>query len=171
MREYYHSTGINAALTYTPEGRNTLFILDAMNDLFEAHFDNGWFLNILEKMSFSSVSLREIRDMIRLKEIYETDLPKLDNGIDSLREFLDFVTKYVRPILREELGVSGFRKGGPGTLPRSTNEVVKEFFLYTFPHNLARLKDLHAQLAPMIYLLKGVGTHAEPALQSLRASV
>jgi len=170
MREYYHSTGINAVLTDTPEGRTTLFILDAMKDLFEAHFDNGWFLNILEKMSFSSVSLREIRTMISLKDIYETDLPKLDNGIDSLREFLSFTEKYVRPILRDELGMSGFSRNLP-VFTNTTNEVVKGLFLYTFPHNLSRLADLHAQLAPMIYLLKGTKGLSEVSFQSLRASV
>jgi hypothetical protein len=161
---------MNAALTDTPEGRRTLFILEAMGGLFEAHFDNGWFLNILEKMSFSSVSLREIRTMISLKEIYETDIIKLENGIDSLREFIGFVEKYVQPILREELGISGFRRGN-GTALKSTNDVVKEFFLYTFPHNLARLNDLYGQLAPMIYMLKGLGGLREPAPQSLRPAL
>jgi hypothetical protein len=33
--------------------------------------------------------------------------------------------------------------------------VIKGFFLYTFPHNLERLADLHSQLAPLVRTMRG----------------
>jgi hypothetical protein len=154
MKELYAASGINSSLSETAEGRSVLFILEALRGLFDAHFDSGWFLNILEKMSFSASVLRDIRVMIHLTSINDGDLPKLEAGVDGLEEFIGFIHHYVQPVLRDELGISGF---GPRAADSSdaTTEVIKGFFLYTFPHNLERLADLHSQLAPLVRTMRG----------------
>lgn len=87
--------------------------------------------------------------MLQLKEIYVNDLPQIENGIESLEQFIVFVERYVQPVLRDELGVSGFRSRGAAS-GEGTENVVRGFFLYTFPHNMARLSDLHSQLKPLL---------------------
>ncbi len=167
MKEMYAASGINSSLSETTEGRSILFILEALRGLFDAHFDSGWFLNILEKMSFSTSVLRDIRVMIHLTSINVGDLPKLEAGVEGLEEFIGFIHRYVQPVLRDELGVSGF---GPRAADSSDNttEVIKGFFLYTFPHNLDRLADLHSQLAPLVRTMRGTEGPAIP-YQSARA--
>jgi fido (protein-threonine AMPylation protein) len=51
----------------------------------------------------------------------------------------------VLPVLREELGLSGFERFTHAGDDR-TVRVVKGFFAYTFPSNLDKLADLTARL-------------------------
>ena len=91
--------------------------------------------------------------MVQLTSIHDGDLSKLEAGVESLEEFISFIHRCVQPVLRDELGVSGFTRCAADT-DNTTNAVLKEFFIYTFPHNLERLVDLHSQLVPLVKNLR-----------------
>lgn len=149
MENRYPDSGINVSFPEIKEERTILFLLEALCGLFEAHFDSGWFLNILDRMSFSPSVMRDIRVMIHLTSIDNGDLPKLEAGTEGLKEFLEFAHRSILPVLRDQLGISGFstRAAGPAD---ATTDVLKGFFLYTFPHNLRRLSELYMQLEPLV---------------------
>ena len=154
MENTYTGSGMNVSFSETREERTILFLLEAICGLFEAHFDSGWFLNILDRMSFSPSVMRDIRVMIHLASIDEGDIPKLEAGADGLKEFLEFAHRSVLPVLRDQLGISGFSTLAAGPADATTN-VLKGFFFYTFPHNLRRLSDLYSQLEPLVEGLRG----------------
>ncbi len=131
------------------ETQRVLFLIEAVRSLFYNHFDKGWFLNLLEKMSFPSSVLRQIRQMIQLRELYERDAPVLETGVEALEEFISFARHSIQPVLRDELGMSGFSQE-PNSRSDSGSSVIRGFFLYAFPHNLDRLEDLTSQLKPLV---------------------
>jgi len=169
MKELYARSGINSSLSESINGRSILFVLEALKGLFDAHFDNGWLLNILDKLSFSPSVLRDIRIMIHLSSINDGDLSKLEAGLEGLEEYITFTHRCVLPVLREELGISGFYRFSSGS-PDETTAVLKGFFLYTFPHNLERLTDLYTQLVPLVAALKGseLNTRVYPRIRAVQ---
>ena len=144
-----NNNGFMARLIENDETRQILFLIEAVGSLFDNNFDKGWFLNLLEKMSFSSSVLREIRQMLQLETLYERDIYTLDSGVTGLEEFIVFARRYLQPVLRDELGVSGFSQESPETTDQSS-AVVKGFFIYAFPYNLDRLEGLVGQLKPLV---------------------
>ncbi len=147
-----NSTGIMSNLSESNEAGRILFLIEAVGTIFDNNFDKGWFLNLLDKMSFPSSVLREIRQMAMLRTLYEQDFPVLEAGVMGLEEFIAFARRYIQPVIRDELGVSGFThtthdSGDPGT------DVIKGFFVYAFPYNLDRLEDYTKQLKPLVQRL------------------
>ncbi|HKK66097.1 MAG TPA: hypothetical protein VJ967_09600 [Clostridia bacterium] len=151
-----NNNGFMARLIENDETRQILFLIEAVGSLFDNNFDKGWFLNLLEKMSFSSSVLREIRQMLQLETLYERDIYTLDSGVTGLEEFIVFARRYLQPVLRDELGVSGFSQVCPETIDQSST-VVKGFFIYAFPYNLDRLEGLLRQLKPLVDNLQTEG--------------
>lgn len=143
------SSGILPQVTENEETQRILFLIEALRTLFYNHFDKGWFLNLLEKMSFPSSVVRQIRQMIQLHELYERDTHILETGVEALEEFIHFARISIQPVLRDELGVSGF-SCEQSNLVDSGSAVIRGFFVYAFPHNLDRLEDLTLQLKPLV---------------------
>ena len=144
-----NNNGFMARVVENDETRRVLFLLEAVGTLFDNNFDKGWFLNLLDKMSFPSSVLREIRQMLQLETLYEGDIYTLDSGVTGLEEFIAFARRYLQPVLRDELGVSGFSQESPETTDQSS-AVVKGFFIYAFPYNLDRLEGFVRQLKPLV---------------------
>ena len=143
------SSGILPQVTENEDTQRILFLIEALRTLFYNHFDKGWFLNLLEKMSFSSSVLRQIRQMIQLHDLYERDTHILEAGVEALEEFVHFARVSIQPVIRDELGVSGF-SCEQSNITDSGSAVIRGFFVYAFPHNLDRLEDLTLQLKPLV---------------------
>lgn len=143
------SSGILPQVTENEDTQRILFLIEALRTLFYNHFDKGWFLNLLEKMAFPSSVLRQIRQMIQLHDLYERDTHILEAGVEALEEFVHFARISIQPVLRDELGVSGF-SCEQNNFADSGSSVIRGFFVYAFPHNLDRLEDLTLQLKPLV---------------------
>jgi hypothetical protein len=128
-----------------PAERYALDVIAASRELYTRHFDNGWLMTILERHSFNGVYLQDIRRLIELNTLYPSDYYRLLEGTKALEEFIRFCRHCVLPVLREELGLSGFERFTHAGDDR-TVRVVKGFFAYTFPSNLDKLADLTARL-------------------------
>jgi hypothetical protein len=144
-----NNNGFIARVVENDATRQILFLIEAVGTLFDNSFDKGWFLNLLDKMSFPSSVLREIRQMLQLERLYERDIYTLESGVTGLEEFIVFARRYLQPVLRDELGVSGFSRESPDSTDQSS-AVVKGFFIYAFPHNLDRIEGLMKQLKPLV---------------------
>lgn len=161
---------------YTQESTasSILTVIDEIRGLFRNHFESGWFLIILERMSFNSVYLNDIRNLIELQSIYPADFYQIKTGAVAVEEFVTFARRYVLPVLRDELGISGFTRHSVGDRDRTT-QVVKEFFASTFPHNVQKLADLSEELSRLVDVmaaeerLAGPGFNAPPSPSSIPA--
>ena len=142
-------SGILSQVTANEDTQRILFLIEAVRTLFYNHFDKGWFLNLLEKMSFPSSVLRQIRQMVQLHDLFERDTHILESGVEALEEFISFSRYSIQPVLRDELGMSGFSPDQSGRSDASSS-VIRGFFIYAFPHNLDRLEDLTSQLKPLV---------------------
>lgn len=124
--------------------RYALDIIEALRDLYLRHFDNGWFTTILERHSFERRHLNDIYRLLELRSLSPTDYFKLRDGIRALTEFITFNRRCIMPVLRDELGLSGFATSVKNSRGKedNTTRVVKSFFVYTFPSNLEQLAEL-----------------------------
>ncbi len=124
--------------------RCALDIIEALRDLFLRHFDNGWFTTILERYSFERRHLNDIYRLLELRSLSPGDYFKLRDGIRALIEFVTFNRRCIMPVLRDELGLSGFAASMKHSAGKEddTTRVVKSFFVYTFPANLEQLAEL-----------------------------
>ncbi len=126
--------------------------IDEIRGLFTGHFQSGWFLMVLERMSFNTIYLNDIRQLMELQSIYPSDFYRIKTGIVALEEFIAFSRRYVLPVLRDQLGISGFSRRRNPDRDRTT-QVVKELFASTFPQNLQRLTELSNDLADHLELM------------------
>ncbi|MCF7928076.1 MAG: hypothetical protein K9L68_03805 [Spirochaetales bacterium] len=122
--------------------------LTRVRELFRIYFDNSWFVGILERMSFNSLTLHEIRRMLEMRSSYVTDSYRLLTGVRALEELVAFTRRYVLPVIRDELGVSGFTRHKNRSQDPIT-QVVKGLFSATFPANLMHLEELTTELTEM----------------------
>lgn len=147
-----NNSGLMPRVAENEDTRRILFLIEAIRGIFNNNLDKGWFLNLLDKMSFPSSSLREIRQMIQLEALYERDTYLLESGVAALEEFIAFAQRSLQPILRDELGVSGFSQDDT-TAADQSSVIVKGFFIYAFPYNLNRLADFTNRLKPLVLKL------------------
>jgi hypothetical protein len=141
--------------------RYALDLIAAIRELYLRHFDNGWFMTILERHSFNRLYLNDIKRLIELTALYPGDYYRLRDGVRALTEFIGFCRRCVLPVLRDELGLSGFDPAGHRDDP--TTQVVKGFFAYTFPANLEQLSELTGRLRESTDELTGLSANSEPA--------
>ncbi|MFP4492013.1 MAG: hypothetical protein ACLFNZ_11100 [Spirochaetaceae bacterium] len=140
--------------------------IDEIRGIFRNHFESGWFLTVLERMSFNTIYLNDIRRLTELQSIYPSDYYHIRTGTIALEEFTRFSRRYLLPVLRDQLGISGFTRWSNPDQDRTTI-VVKEFFAAAFPHNLRRLAELTAHLRSATHRLameedifEGIGVNA-----------
>jgi len=75
--------------SYTESPASTILnLIDEIRGLYKNHFESGWFLTILERMSFNGVYLNDIRRLIELQSIYPADFYLLKTGTAALEEFI-----------------------------------------------------------------------------------
>ncbi|MFO7850426.1 MAG: hypothetical protein R6V67_10735 [Spirochaetia bacterium] len=122
-----------------------LYCIDEIRGIFRNHFESGWFLIVLERMAFNTVYLNDIRRLTELQSIYPSDFYHIRTGTIAMEEFIQFSRRYLLPVLRDQLGISGFTRWSIPHQDRTTL-VVKEFFASAFPYNLERLAELTEQL-------------------------
>lgn len=118
--------------------------LEALREHFDRYFDRGWLAMIIDDLPIDSSVVRQIRELLALPVVYAEDLPEIRYGIDTLRVFATELRRHLLPVLRDRLGVSGFR--GLRSASGADDRVHRQFLCMTFPHNLQRLEELVCDL-------------------------
>jgi hypothetical protein len=129
-----------------------LSAIDELRGLFTGHFQSGWFLTVLERLSFNTIYLNDIRQLAELRSIYPSDYYRVKTGAVAIEEFVRFCRRYVQPVLRDQLGISGFSRHSEYDNDRTT-QVVKALFASTFAQNIERLSELSGMLDELIETL------------------
>lgn len=123
---------------------SVISIIAGIREVFEAHFERAWFAVLIDDLPMERQVMSDIRRLLGLHFYQEGDEYVIMIGIQQLEHFVSVVRRYLLPVLRDELGVSGFK---PGRAPINKHDmIIRKMCLYTFPHNLKRLEELTEEL-------------------------
>jgi len=112
--------------------------------VFEDHFDRTWFAIIIDGLPIDFRTIRIIRELVGLQSIHVGDEWFIYQAVVELSRFSLLIRKFLLPVLKERLGVSGLM---PHRVVRDrTQYILRRFVAYTFPYNLERLEGLTGQL-------------------------
>jgi len=116
----------------------------ALREHFGRHFDRGWLAMIIDDLPIDFTTLRQIRQLLTVTEVYDEDLDSIRFGAEQLQHFAAGLRRYLLPVLKERLGVSGLLP----TRPRfdETQRVHRQLLCHSFPYNLTRLEELTTEL-------------------------
>jgi hypothetical protein len=124
--------------------QSLLPVIREIKQVFESHFDRTWFSIIIDGLPIDFRTLRMIRELTALQSIHLGDEWFIYQSLMELNRFILLVRKFLLPVLRERLGVSGLF---PHRMVRDrTQYILRRFVAYTFPFNLERLETLGAEL-------------------------
>jgi hypothetical protein len=112
--------------------------------VFEDHFDRTWFAIIIDGLPIDFRTIRMIRELVGLESIHVGDEWFIYQAVVELSRFILLIRKFLLPVLKERLGVSGLI---PDRIVRDRYQyILRRFVAYTFPYNLERLEALTADL-------------------------
>jgi hypothetical protein len=112
--------------------------------VFEDHFDRTWFAIIIDGLPIDFRTIRMIRELVGLESIHVGDQWFIYQAVVELSRFSLLIRKFLLPVLKERLGVSGLM---PDRIVRDRYQyILRRFVAYTFPYNLERLEALTADL-------------------------
>jgi hypothetical protein len=112
--------------------------------VFEDHFDRTWFAIIIDGLPIDFRTIRMIRELVGLQSIHVGDEWFIYQAVVELSRFSLLIRKFLLPVLKERLGVSGLV---PDRIVRDRVQyILRRFVAYTFPYNLERLEALTAEL-------------------------
>ena len=87
----------------------TVKILSTIETLrvhFDIFFDRGWLAMVIDDLPIDFTTLREVRQLVTVGEIYPEDLPNIRYGARQLQQFALDLRRHLLPVLRERLGIS-----------------------------------------------------------------
>jgi len=112
--------------------------------VFEDHFDRTWFAIIIDGLPIDFRTIRMIRELVGLQSIHVGDEWFIYQAATELSRFSLLIRKFLLPVLKERLGVSGLI---PHRIVRDRYQyILRRFVAYTFPYNLERLEALTTEL-------------------------
>ena len=89
-------------------------------------------------------TIRVIRELATLQSIHVGDEWFIYQAVVELSRFILLIRKFLLPVLKERLGVSGLV---PHKIVRDRSQyILRRFVAYTFPYNLERLEALTVEL-------------------------
>ncbi|UCF95810.1 MAG: hypothetical protein JSV89_11555 [Spirochaetaceae bacterium] len=119
-------------------------LIRKIRQVFEDHFDRTWFAIIIDGLPIDFRTIRMIRELVGLQSIHVGDEWFIYQAVVELSRFSLLIRKFLLPVLKERLGVSGLI---PHRIVRDrTQYILRRFVAYTFPFNLERLEALTAEL-------------------------
>jgi hypothetical protein len=119
-------------------------LIRKIRQVFEDHFDRTWFAIIIDGLPIDFRTIRIIRELVGLQSIHVGDQWFINQAATELNRFSLLIRKFLLPVLKERLGVSGLI---PDRIVRDRYQyILRRFVAYTFPHNLERLEALTAEL-------------------------
>ena len=119
-------------------------VIRRIRQVFEDHFDRTWFAIIIDGLPIDFRTIRMIRELVGLESIHVGDEWFIYQAVVELSRFSLLIRKFLLPVLKERLGVSGLV---PHRIVRDrTQFILRRFVAYTFPYNLERLEALTIEL-------------------------
>jgi hypothetical protein len=130
--------------THSISSISLLTTIAALREHFSRHFDRGWLAMIIDDLPIDFTTLRQIRQLLTVTEVYPEDLSTVRFGADQLRHFAADLRRYLLPVIRERLGVSELLPSRPRL--DEVQRVHRQLLCLSFPYNLTRLEELTTEL-------------------------
>lgn len=125
-----------------------LAVIREVRDVFESHFDRTWFSLLIDGMPIDFGSIRDIRRLLTMRNLYPGEEWEILRGVRDLEVFIAHVKCFLLPVLKERLGISQLF---PGRQVRDgTQFIIRKFVAFTFPYNLERLQVLTDKLKNLL---------------------
>ena len=118
--------------------------LAELRELFVSQFDIKWLHNLLDDLPIDATVFETTRQMFENDAAVVDDPARITEGLEALEAFATDLRRFLLPSIREKLGVSGLSPRF--SLKDKDKMVVQVMVAYTFPHNLAKLEQLIADL-------------------------
>lgn len=135
---------IKSYLEAAGEAQDIMELVQKIKHTFEDHFDRTWFSLIIDGLPIDFRTVRLIREVVSLHSLHPGDEWLLYQGAIELGRFVYHVRKFLLPVIKERLRVSGLF---PHQIVKDkTQYILRRFVVYTFPHNLERLACLTGEL-------------------------
>jgi hypothetical protein len=119
-------------------------VIRRIRQVFEDHFDRTWFSIVIDGLPIDFKTIRVIRGLVALESVHTGDEGFIYEAVLELSRFVLLVRKYLLPVLKERLGVSGLAPDR--TVRDRTQYILRRLVAYTFPFNLQRLAELNQDL-------------------------
>lgn len=127
-----------------------LKLIVQVREIFENHFDRTWFSLILDGMPIDLRTVRDIRSLVSVTDIYPGEERHLYQGVLELEVFCNAVKRLLLPVLKERLGISWLK---PKLRVRDPQQyILRKFVAFTFPYNLERLRRVTLRLKALLLL-------------------
>ncbi len=137
----------SARLSGEPE---ILVAIAQVREIFENHFDRTWFSLILDGMPIDLRTVRDIRSLVSVTDIYPGEEWQLYQGVLELEVFHNAVKRSLLPVIKERLGISWLK---PKPRVRDPQQyILRKFVAFTFPYNLERLRRATLRLKALLLL-------------------
>lgn len=112
--------------------------------LLNLYISQNWFILLLEEMPNSISDINEIHRLLSSKKISIKDTRQLKDIVNSLDQFILNIKKFLLPVLREKLRISGLT---PEKQIKSKDErIIKEFIAAVFPDNIERISFISRKI-------------------------
>ncbi len=125
-----------------------LKLIAEVRDVFENHFDRTWFSLILDGLPIDLRTVRDIRSLVSVSEIYPGEEWHLYQGVLELEVFCNTLKRLLLPVLKERLGISWLRPVWQVRDPQQY--ILRKFVAFTFPYNLERLHRMTQRLKALL---------------------
>jgi hypothetical protein len=127
------------------EKKSTLTLLvNELLDLLHFYFSQNWFLLLLEDIPGNGSDIHELCELISHKKISLDDTQQLEYIILLLDHFIRLIRRFLLPVLREKLRISGLL---PEKQLKDKDERIKHGFIASvFPDNLERITHITRQI-------------------------
>ena len=119
-----------------------------IQDHFKAHFDQNWLLLILEDLPIEASIMNDIRSLAEYERPATYDPWEIQRRIPSLDGFIAHLRRYLLPMLREKLGISGLL--GRSYLGNREQRLLRGLIACAFPTNLEKLAQLSSRLKSLL---------------------
>ena len=112
--------------------------LQSLNAFFREHIDRGWLTTQLDDLPIDRLSYRLVRITLSISVVHPAEMPSIVSCVDSLFALIQDLRRYLLPVLRDRLGISGLTRSR-SRLDHVTR-VQRELLCIAFPHNLDELE-------------------------------
>jgi len=127
-----------------------LSLIAEVREVFENHFDRTWFSLVLDGMPIDLRTVRDIRSLVSLTEIFPGQEQSLYQGVLELEKFCNALKRLLLPVLKERLGISWLKPKWRVHDPQQY--ILRKFVAFTFPYNLERLRRVTQRLKALLLL-------------------
>ncbi len=111
---------------------------------FDDNFENPWGYMLIEGIPLDPILLKDIRDFLRLEEVWAVDEHRVREGIQNLELFVLTLRHYLLPYIKEKLCISPLK---PETMISDRDQrAIRALVAYSIPIKVTLLEDQIADL-------------------------